>query len=80
MQWELIATWVSIGLTVLTGIYTMGKQSQKINDQQNQITELKDNMKASQETAIEVATMKSDIKYLVAGVAEIKNYIMRKVD
>lgn len=80
MQWELVATWAAVALTVISGIYAMGKQSQKINDQQNQLNELKEDIKSTQETAVKVAALETDIKYLVQGMAEIKTYIMRKVE
>jgi hypothetical protein len=77
MQWELISTWVAIGFTAAGGIYKMGKQSQRIDDQDDQIQELKQKMEQSKDIPIKLATLETDIKYLVQGMAEIKQILMK---
>lgn len=78
MQWELIATWAGLLITVGGFVYHMGKQAQKINGQQDQIDELKVQVKESQETPVKLAALETDIKYLVQEMAVIKQYIMSR--
>jgi Tfp pilus assembly protein PilN len=78
MQWELIATWLGLLITIGSFVYHMGKQAQKINNQQDQIDELKEQVKEAQETPIKLATLETDIKYLVQEMTVIKNFLMQQ--
>lgn len=79
MQWELLATWAAIGVSVLGGVYKMGQFVKTVEDQQDQITELKEDIKAAKELPIKFAAIETDIKYLIQGMTEIKQFLMRKV-
>lgn len=57
----------------------MGKQSQKIENQQDQIDDLKDQVKSTQELPIKLAAFETDIKYLIRELSEVKQFLMRKV-
>ena len=54
----------------------MGKQAQKIDDQQKQIDELKESVKDSQEFPIKLAAFETDIKYLIRELTDIKQFLM----
>jgi len=77
IDWGLIATWVGLLGSVCGVVYAMGKQTQKIESQQHQIDELKDAVKDTQELPIKLATLETDIKYLVQGMAEIKSLLIK---
>jgi hypothetical protein len=77
MQWELLATWATLLVTIGTGIYKMGKQSQRIDDQQSQIGELKQKLEANKDIPIKLATLETDIKYLIQGMSELKQILMK---
>lgn len=78
MQWEVVATWMGLLFTVAGVVYAMGKQAQKIDNQQNQIDELKEQVKDSQETPVKLATLETDIKYLVQEISIIKQFLMAR--
>ena len=74
-----MATWLALLITIGTGVFALGKQTQKISDQQDQISELKEKIEATQEIPIKLATLEADVKYLIQGMGEIKQFLMRKV-
>lgn len=78
MQWELIATWLALLFTIGGVVFAMGRQSQKIDSQQDQIDELKENQKASQELPIKLASLETDMKYLIRELSDMKQFLMRK--
>lgn len=78
MQWELLATWTGICLTVVTGIYKMGKQSQRIDDQDKAITALESKVDENKDIPIKLATLETDIKYMILAIADIKQILMNK--
>lgn len=78
MQWELVATWLTTAVSLGGMVFAMGKQTQKITNQQEQIDELKVQVKESQETPIKLATLETDIKYLVQEISTIKQFIMSR--
>jgi hypothetical protein len=75
MQWELIATWLGLGITASTGIFFVGKQSQKIEDLEEQMRQVKEDQRDNVDQAIKLATMETDLKYLVQSISDIKDYI-----
>jgi len=76
VPWDLIGTWAAILLTLIGGVYALGKQAQKIDDQQKQIDELKESVKDSQEFPIKLAAFETDIKYLIRELTDIKQFLM----
>lgn len=77
MQWELLGTWVTLLITIGTGVYKMGKQSQRMDDQESQIGELKQKLEANKDIPIKLATLETDIKYLIQGMSELKQILMK---
>jgi hypothetical protein len=77
MQWELLATWAGIAITVITGFYKMGKQAQRIDDQDVALKELKSKVEENKDIPIKLATLETDVKYLIQGVSELKQLIMK---
>lgn len=78
VQWELIATWLALLITIGSGVFYMGKQSQRIDNQQDQIAELKETVKGTQELPIKLASLETDIKYLIRELSDMKQFLMRK--
>lgn len=77
-QWELLATWLALLFTICGTVFAMGKQAQKIDHQQDQIDELKQEVKASQELPVKLASLETDIKYLIRELSDMKQFLMRK--
>jgi hypothetical protein len=77
MDLQDIAVWVTLAITILGGAITLGKQFQKIQDQQDQIDELKSDMKESKDLPIKLATLETDVKYIIQSITEIKTMLMR---
>lgn len=78
MQWELVATWAGLLITAGTGIYKMGKQAQTIENQGDRIDSLENQLAKTQELPIKLATVETDIKYLIREISDIKQFLMRK--
>jgi Tfp pilus assembly protein PilO len=78
MQWEVIATWVGLLITVGGFVFKMGQQQQQLKNQQDQIDDLKEQAKDSQEIPIKLATLETDIKYLVQEFAIVKQFLMNR--
>jgi hypothetical protein len=78
MDLQDIAVWVTLAITILGGAITLGKQFQKIQDQQDQIDELKSDMKESKDLPIKLATLETDVKYIIQSITEIKTMLMRR--
>lgn len=79
MQWELVATWMGLLITIGTGIYKMGQQSQVIKDQQKQIDALEEKVDKAAELPVKLAAFETDIKYLVRELTDIKTILLKKV-
>lgn len=79
MSWEIIATWVGLLLSVGGIGVAMGKQSQKIESQQGQIDDLKEEVKATQGLPIKLATLETDMKYLIQQLSEVKTLLQQRI-
>lgn len=79
MQWELVATWLGLFVTVGGVVFAMGKQSQKIENQKEQIDALFTQIEKAQELPVKLATLETDIKYLIREFSDIKQMLMRRV-
>jgi hypothetical protein len=78
MQWELIATWLGMLITIGGGIYHMGKQAQEVRNLKEQHDKLESRVRDAEETPIKLATLETDIKYLVQEMTVIKNFLMQQ--
>lgn len=78
MQWELLATWAGLLITVGSGVYHMGKQAQELKNLREQHEKLEERVSEGEETPIKLATLETDIKYLVREMTEIKNFLMQR--
>jgi hypothetical protein len=76
MNWELVGTWAAIAFSIIGGIYKMGRQAQRIDGQEDAIAELKQKVEASKEVPIKLATLETDVKYLIEGIRELKQLIL----
>jgi hypothetical protein len=79
ITWELIATWIGMALTIGGGLITVGKQTQKIENQQIQIDELKQEARASKDFPVKLATLETDMKYLIKELSEVKTLLLAKI-
>lgn len=78
MSWEIIGTWVGILFTIIGVVFAMGKQAQVIKSQGEEIKELKEDVKASQAQAIKLATVETDVKYLIQQMTELKTLLQQR--
>lgn len=60
-------------------MFAMGKQSQKIENQKEQIDTLFTQIEKAQELPVKLATLETDIKYLIREFSDIKQMLMRRV-
>jgi hypothetical protein len=77
MNWELLATWLALGITVAGGVFFMGKQSQKIEDLQEQCDELHVSVKEVNQLPIKMASLETSLQYLVQSITEIKTMLLK---
>jgi hypothetical protein len=78
MQWDIVGTWVALGISVLTGVFKMGQLVKTIEAQQSQINELKQDVDRNKDIPIKLATLETDVKYLVQGIARIEQFLIQK--
>lgn len=78
MQWELVATWVGLILSTGAVVFAMGKQTQTIENQGDRIDSLENQLAKTQELPVKLATVETDIKYLIREISDIKQFLMRK--
>lgn len=79
MTWELVATWIALGISIGTMVFAMGKQTQKIEFQQTQIDNLRADLRDTQELPVQIATLETDMKYLIKELSEVKTLLQRKM-
>jgi hypothetical protein len=48
----------------------------RIDDQENALAELKQKVEASKDVPIKLATLETDVKYLIEGIRELKQLIL----
>jgi Tfp pilus assembly protein PilO len=77
MQWELVATWLGLAITVLGFAFKMGKQTQKIEEQSRDIDTLKAELEKTREMPIKMASLETDMRHVLTAVTEIKVLLMR---
>ncbi len=78
MQWDLVGTWIALAISVLTGVFKMGQLVRTIEAQQGQINELKADVEKNKDIPVKLATLETDIKYLVQGMARIEQILIHK--
>lgn len=77
MEWELIATWIGLLFTIGGFVYSMGKQAQKIHNQQERIEALEAEQKATSQLPIKLAALETNINYLVREMTDIKALLIK---
>lgn len=78
MQWELIATWAGMLITISGGVYHMGKQAQELKNLRDSHEKLENRVQETEETPVKLAALETDIKYLVRELTEIKTFLMSR--
>jgi hypothetical protein len=78
MQWDLIGTWVALAISILTGVFKMGQLVKTIEAQQAQLDEIKKDVDKNKDIPVELATLKTDVKYLIQGIARIEQHLIHK--
>jgi hypothetical protein len=78
MQWDILGTWVALGITILTGVFKLGQIVKTIEAQQGQIKELKADVEKNKDIPVKLATLETDVKYLVQGMSRIEQYLIHK--
>jgi len=76
-EWGTIAIWLGWAATVGGFVFAMGKQAQRIENHQERIEALEQEQESNREIPIKLATLETDIKYLVQGMSEIKSLLIK---
>jgi hypothetical protein len=77
MKLELVATWLGMILTIAGGIYKMGKQAQRMDDQEEALKKLETKVDENKDIPIKLATLETDVKYLIQGISELKQILLK---